>query len=286
MYSACRTTTTAISLIYIALLAPVQLYANEITVNDDWQRNVSLDSPAKRIIALAPHLTELVYEAGAGERLVGVSDYSDYPPPALELPVVSDYRTFNHELIIQLNPDLILVWGLTLKQPIFQKFKSIAYNFYVSQPENFEQIARNFEDIAKLVGKLPEARMKANAFRLKLKSLSHPPQSERRTAYLLWLQPTLSINKKSWISKAIRLCGGINIFADLQPETVRLGREALLSAKPDYVLHSLGPDIEPDTIAKLFGAVGKIHYIEPDLVQRPSLRIIGGVEQICQIYHP
>lgn len=278
-------TTLLALLTYAALLSPVPSEANEVTVVDDWQRSVSLTKPAKRIITLAPHLTELVYQAGAGNRLVGVSDYSDYPSSATALPIVSDYRTVNHELIIQLNPDLILVWGLMLKQPLFQKFKSIAHHFYVSQPESFEHIVRNLEDIAQLAGTLPQVRDTALAFRRTLKSLAEPTQAKRRTAYLLWLQPTLSVNKKSWISKAIELCGGINIFADLQPETVRLGREALLTAKPDYVLHSLGPDVDAQIILRLFGSSSKIHYIEPDLVQRPSLRIVEGVKQICQIYH-
>ena len=262
------------------------IYADEIVVVDDWQRTVSLESPARKIITLAPHLAELVYSAGGGDYLVGVSEHSDYPPKLLDLPIVADYRTFNKELLIKLAPDLILVWGVMLKQPVFRSLATSGYSFYVSQPEDFADIAKTLEDIGALIGQPNLANSGAEQFRQTITSLQRKVATARRTAYLLWLKPTLSINRTSWISKAISLCGGINIYADLEPQVVRLGREALLLSKPDYVIHSLESDIDKTAIINLFGADIPTHYVDSDLIQRPSLRIAQGVEKICRIYQP
>ena len=274
----------AATLILIALCAAG--IADEIVVTDDWQRTISLQNPAARIVTLAPHLTELVYSAGGGERLVGVSEHSDYPEQALSLPVVADYRTFNKELLLKLAPDLILVWGVMLKQPIYRRLNAAGYSFYVSEPGDFADIAKTLEDIGMLIGQPQPSTARADQFRQTIKSLQRDTQATRRTAYLLWLKPTLSINRTSWMSKAISVCGGINIYADLEPQVVRLGREALLVSKPDYVMHSFDSGIDEKTIVDLFGSEIPTHYIESDLIQRPSLRIVQGVEKICRIYEP
>ncbi|MBC6414421.1 MAG: ABC transporter substrate-binding protein [Chromatiales bacterium] len=260
--------------------------ADEIIVVDDWQREVLLDRPAHRIITLAPHLGELVYTAGGGDFLLGVSEHSDYPPQIRKLPIVADYRTFNQELLVKLAPDLILVWGVMLKQPVFQRLISTGYSFYISEPQDFADIAKTLEDIGVLIGQPQTAWRRAEQFRQTIASLRREQQATHRTAYLLWLKPTLSINRTSWISKAISLCGGINIYADLEPQVVRLGREALLLSKPDYIIHSLESGVDQAAIISLFGDNIPTHYVDADLIQRPSLRIVQGVEKICRIYNP
>ena len=272
-------------IIFILIALCTSINANEIVVVDDWQREISLDTPARRIITLAPHLTELVYSAGGDEYLLGVSEHSDYPPQALALPIVSDYRTFNQELLLKLAPDLILVWGVMLKQPVFRRLNATGYNFYVSQPSNFEDIASTLEDIGALIGQSQTAIAQADQFRQTLESLRRSAQENRKTAYLLWLKPTLSVNRTSWMSKAISLCGGTNIYADLEPQVVRLGRETLLLSKLDYVIHSFESGIDKETIVNLFGDDIPTRYIESDLIQRPSLRIVQGIEKICHTYN-
>ena len=272
-------------IIFILIALCTSINANEIVVVDDWQRKISLDAPARRIITLAPHLTELVYSAGADEYLLGVSEHSDYPPQALALPIVSDYRTFNQELLLKLAPDLILVWGVMLKQPVFRRLNATGYNFYVSQPSDFEDIANTLEDIGALIGQSQTAIAQADQFRQTLESLRRSAQANRKTAYLLWLKPTLTVNRTSWMSKAISLCGGTNIYADLEPQVVRLGRETLLLSKPDYVIHSFESGIDKETIVNLFGDEIPTRYIESDLIQRPSLRIVQGIEKICHTYN-
>ena len=261
-------------------------YADDAVVVDDWQRTVALESAARRIVTLAPHLTELVYSAGGGDYLVGVSEHSDYPRAALDLPVVADYRTFNQELLLKLSPDLILVWGVMLKMPLLQRLQSAGYNFYVSEPSDFEDIAATLEDIGVLIGQPQAARTKAAQFRQTLQLMRREVQQSRKTVYLLWLKPTLSINRTSWMSKAISLCGGVNIYADLEPQVVRLGREALLSSKPNYVMHSFAAGVDKEVVVDLFGSEIPTYYISSDLIQRPSLRIMKGVEKICRIYEP
>ena len=272
-------------IIFILLGLCATVAADEIIVVDDWQRTISLENPARRIITLAPHLTELVYSAGGGPYLVGVSEHSDYPPQVLELPVVADYRTFNRELLLKLAPDLILVWGVMLKQPVFRRLNDTGYDFYISEPNDFEDIAKTLRDVGVLIGQPEKSSVLADRFEQTLAALRRTVQTNHKTAYLLWLKPTLSVNRTSWISKAIGLCGGTNIYADLEPQVVRLGREALLLSKPDYIFHSFESGVDKGTIADLFGKQIPTHYIESDLIQRPSLRIVKGVEKICRVYN-
>ena len=261
-----------------------------IEVKDDLQRTVSLKSPARRIISLAPHLTELVYSAGAGNSLVGVSRHCDYPPQVAALPRVSDHTTFNYELISRLKPDLVLVWKAGLKDTTLNRLASLYRSVYVSGPIDFGNIAENLIEIGILTGNTVPARRAADSFLHEIDTLAarHTRSQPVKTLYLLWHTPPITVGSNHWISRVITLCGGTNIFASTLADIVTVNRESLRLMYPDVVLHSFKMvSGDPAALIQPLGLpnTNPVFYIESDSVQRPSLRLAQGAAQLCRLIH-
>ena len=262
----------------------------DIEVKDDLQRTIVLNQPAARIVSLAPHLTELVYSAGAGDKLVGVSRHCDHPPAVSRLPKVSDHTTVNYEYLAMRRPDLILVWGAGLKDTTLHKLVSLHHHVYVSDPADFEGIADNLAEIGVLAGTAAHARKTADAFLREVNAAAsdYAQPQPVKTLYLIWHDPLMTIGGGHWISHAINLCGGVNVFADVIADTVKLNRESLQLTPIDIALHSLQGYAAPDESATLgvkLGLNAPVLYIEDDLIQRPSLRFIRGTVQLCRLMH-
>ena len=259
-------------------------------VIDDLRRTVSMDRPAERVVSLAPHLTELVYSAGAGDRLVGVSRHCDYPPAVSELPKVSDHVTVNHELLAKVRPDLVLVWGAGLKDVTLHKLTSLYGNVYVSMPDDFRGIAKNLLDIAALTGRPALGQRTASRFLDEIDDIAarYADAPPVETLYLLWHVPPMTINGEHWISEALALCNGNNVFADAAMGVVRINRESLQLLRVDVLVHSLREyESRPKALSALLGLPDNlpVSYIEDDLMQRPSLRIAHSIDKLCRIVH-
>ena len=113
----------------------------EVMVNDDLGKSVRLDQPANRIISLAPHLTEIAFAAGAGDKLVGVVSYSDYPPAALDIPIIGSYNSINYEALVALQPDLVLVWNSGNGEELAERLNALGLTVFVSEPKRLSDIA-------------------------------------------------------------------------------------------------------------------------------------------------
>ena len=272
--------TAVVSVAWIATAAQAG-----IRVIDDRQRVVELAAPAQTIVSLAPHLTELVFSAGAGARLAGVSQSCDYPPPAKRLPKVSNAHSINYERLAMLAPDLVLAWGPALKPTALGRLETVVRNVYISNPDDFESIAANLDAIGRLSGHAEHAARERGRFLQKVAALKagavrrHPPL---RVFYLLWHPPPMTVNRNSWISKVIEICGGVNIYAHLAMHSPVLNRETLLTSDAQFVIQSIGQDFDQGVITHLFGRPIAAIYADPDTLQRPSLRLIDGAERICR----
>ncbi len=259
-------------------------------VVDDLQRIVSMDGLAERVVSLAPHLTELVYSAGAGEKLVGVSRHCDYPPAVSQLPKVSDHVSINYELLSQARPDLVLVWGAGLKDITLHKLVSLYGNVYVSGPDTLRGIAKNLLDIATLTGHPTLGQRNATQFLQEIEAIATRYADARtvETLYLLWHVPPMTINGAHWISGTLELCNGRNVFADVAMNVVQINRESLQLLKIDILVHSLQEYAsQPKALSAMLGLPDTlpVSYIEDDLIQRPSLRIARSADELCRIIH-
>ena len=171
----------------------------------------------RRIVSLAPHLTELVFAAGAGDALVGVVEYSDYPVAAKSLPRIGDAFRIDIERVIALNPDLVLAWSSGNPQQMVDLVAAQGIPVTILEPVHLEQIAEQIEHIGNLAGTVAKARVSAMEFRKRLRSLEKEfgERDNISVFYQISSKPLYTINKYQIISEAIAFCGGSNIFADL-----------------------------------------------------------------------
>ena len=261
----------------------------EIVVTDTSGVIVKLAAPAKRIVSLAPHITELLFAAGAGSRVVGTVDYSDYPPAARALPKVGGHA-LDLEAIVALKPDLILGWASGNAAASVARLRSLGLTVHLSEPNRIEDIAGELERIGILAGTAATANAAAKAFRQRYAKLT-ARYSQRPPVvvfYQIWKQPLMTVNGKQIISDAIRLCGGRNVFAQLPILAPTVTVEAVIAANPEAIVASGMGESRPEwlddwrrwtTLAAV--ARDNLYFVPPDLIQRHTPRILDGAEQLC-----
>jgi iron complex transport system substrate-binding protein len=276
-----------------ALTATVALFASahaELVFKDDSGHEVRLKAPAKRIVTLAPHATEMLYAAGAGDRLIGTVDYSDYPPAAKKVARIGSYDRFDLEAISALKPDLIVAWETGNPAGQVDKLKALGLTVYVSQPNRMEDVAGQVERIGQLAGTESTAKAAAAQFRQRLETLhrNNAGKPKVRVFYQIWKAPLMTVGGPQIISSAIQLCSGENVFGHLTQMAPTVSVEAVLAADPEAVVATGMGDARPDWLNDWnkwprMTAVkrGNLFHIHPDLMQRHTPRILDGAEQLC-----
>lgn len=263
--------------------------AQSISVVDDNQRTVTLAGPAQRIISLAPSLTELLFVAGAGNRIVGVSEYSDHPPQAQGIPIVGRYDLLDMEAIVAYGPDLIVVWRSGNPQAAVQRLIDLGFNVYIAEPRTLLSIADHIENFATLAGTQATGQAASRYFHEQIDALRSRYQDSAKVTvfYQVWNEPLISVGGDELINDIITLCGGSNVFAELGLAP-KVSVESVLERDPALIIAS-GMDIaRPEWLDEWrrwpqLQAVANdaLFFIPPDLVQRHSLRVLSGALQMC-----
>ena len=246
--------------------------------------------PVERIIALAPHITENVFSAGAGDKLVGVVSYSNYPEAAKKLPIVGGYHSLNIEAILALQADLVIMWDEG-NGPTLEKLEKLGMTVYVSELRNLDDIPKSIRNISQLAGtettgEAESQRLEAALTRLKAHYANQKPLS---VFYQVWNQPLQTVNGEHMISDVIRLCGGQNSFADVPQLAPKIGIESILQRNPEVIVAS-GMDVDrPEWLDDWkaypsLTAVKKdnLYFVPPDFIQRPTARLLQGAEMMCE----
>ncbi|MCR4346817.1 MAG: cobalamin-binding protein [Sulfuricaulis sp.] len=269
----------------------ISLSAWGVEVVDDAGRIVKLKMPAKRIISLAPYLTEILFAAGAGSALVGTVNYSDYPKQALQIPRVGNYDSFDAERILALKPDLVVAWQSGNPTVQVERLRNLGLTIYLGEPRVFEDVPSNLERLGELTGTARTAQQAATAFRQRYTRLQHRYASRPMVSvfYEIWNQPLMTVNGEHLISRMMQLCGGRNVFAELAPLAPVIDLEAVLKADPEAIIASGMNEKSPEWLEDwrqypLLRAVrgNNLFFIPPDLMQRNGPRILEGAEQVCQ----
>src|SRR5258705_8147812 len=206
-----------------------------VSVTDDTGATVTLPALAQRVISLAPHVTEMLYAAGGGAKLIGAVTYSDYPPEAKQIPRVGDNKALDLERIVALKPDLIVVWRHGNAQRQLDRLRDLHIPLYFNEPHHLDDIAVTLTKLGTLLGTSPTADAAANAYRndiaqLRARYAARPPVS---VFYQVWDDPLMTLNGAHMISDVIALCGGRNVFAKLEPLVPTVSTEAVLAANPE-----------------------------------------------------
>lgn len=261
-----------------------------IAVTDDRGVPIVLDRPATRIVTLSPHLTELVYAAGAGAHLVAVPRYSDYPESARALPQIGDATRVDLERVLALQPDLILGWKSGSSAADIARLERLGLRVYVSDAARLDDVARAVRTIGRLAGTATAAEREAAGFERQVAALrvSHGSRPLLRVFYQIWDRPLLTVNGEHIITDVLALCGGANVFADAALLTPSVSLEALIAARPDVVLGGSSA-LTPTEFARQWrshrvAGVARlpVRYVPPDLIQRATPRIAQGATVICE----
>lgn len=263
--------------------------AQTVSVTDDRGKTVTLVAPARRIVALAPHLAELAFAAGAGGKLVGVARFSDFPPPTREIPQVGDAARVDFERIVPLKPDLVLAWKSGNPPGDVGRLESLGYLLFVTEPARLADIPRLLRAIGALAGTDSAAEKAAAGFEREIRVLRgrYTKALRVRVFYQIWHAPLLTVNGAHIISDVIALCGGENVFSDVSQLTPAVTLEAVLAAKPEAIVGGGSAGGEKDFAghwrASAIPALRDLpaYYVNPDLIQRQTPRIVEGARVVC-----
>lgn len=248
---------------------------------------VDLEKPASRIVAISPHLAELAYDAGAGERLIAVVRGSDFPIAVKTLPIVGDAYGIDYERLLAMQPDLVLAWGSGNRAADVRRFADRGIPVYVAEPRRLGDIARHVRAIGALAGSSEVAESAAQHFERRLDSLRK--QSEPLTwltAFVeIWPQPLFTIGPQHLISEALGLCAVRNALGGYPLSSGPVPMESVLVARPDIIVSVSGFDAV--TLRGRWAnvhslkAVDSIISIDPDLMTRATPRLLLGAETLC-----
>lgn len=276
------------ALLAIALSLPA--FAERLRIVDDAGRTVLLPRPAQRIISIAPHITELLFAAGAGDRIVGADEFSDYPLEAKALPRIGRHSSLDLEAIVALKPDIVIGWESGNRMPQLDQLERLGIPLYLNEIRSIGDIARSIEGFGTIAGTGDAAHAAAAALRARTENLA-TQQTTRiplRVFYQIWNRPLMTVSGKHLISEAIERCGGRNVFAGLAQLAPTISIESVLAANPDVILASGADADRPEWLDDWkrwpeLAAVGSdsLYAIPPDILQRPTPRFIDGVEAVC-----
>lgn len=289
MSSAGRIRLVPVGLLVFALM-PLLGGAEPVAVRDAARKTLELAEPARRIVSLAPHVSELLFEIGAGGQLVGAVQFSDYPEAAKLVPRVGDYKNLDLEALLALEPDLVIGWLSGNRSSHIEQIRRLGIPVFLTEPRRLRQIPELMRALGELSGRSAAAARVASRFETELDALrnAHQNAPSVRVFFQAWAQPLMTLNGDHLVSDAIRLCGGENVFADLPMLAPTVTVEAVLNADPQLIVT---------------GGVGKVrsrwleawkswpqlqavknrhlYLIDPDLLQRPTSRIVKGIRALC-----
>jgi iron complex transport system substrate-binding protein len=278
------------NLFALLLLAAASSHA-AITVTDDVGNKVTLANKAQRIISMSPHVTEMLFAAGGGARIVGTSEYSDYPPEANQIPRVGSNSNLDIERVLSMRPDLIIVWhsGNTARQ--LEQLRALGIPMFYSEPARIDDVPSTLLRFGQLLGTEAVAQPVAEHFRAKMAQLaaSYGKRAPVRVFYQIWDKPLYTLSDSSIVSDAIRMCGGVNVFGQLRIKAPQVSIEAVLQENPEAIFG--GDQHDPADAGlniwkpyKTLTAVqrGNLFTLGGELLTRAGPRMVQGAANMCE----
>lgn len=278
--------------ILLALLLAGGAAHAQVSVVDDTGVKVTLARPAQRVISMAPNVTELLFAAGGGGRIVGTMNYSDYPPEAKSIPSIGSNSQIDLERVVALKPDLIIVWesGNTARQ--IEQLARLGIPVFRSEPKKLEQVATSIERFGALLGTGDKAQAAARDYRARIALLAkrYGRAAPVRVFYQVWDRPLYTLNDQQIVSDAIRTCGGHNVFGKLPVIAPEVSVEAVLAQDPEAIV--AGDEHAPGDrgvgVWKPYGALaavrrGNLFTLDGELLTRPGPRTADGAASLCEV---
>jgi iron complex transport system substrate-binding protein len=246
-------------------------------------------APVQRIVSLAPHLTELTFTAGAGERLVAVAEYSDYPDAARALPRVGDAFRVDYEKLLSLRPELVLAWESGMPRPVIERMRNLGLNVVTIETHRLSDVAAALRTIGRLAQTSSIAEPAARQFEREIEALRVEYRARAPISVFLQIndRPLYTVNDRQIMSEILRLCGGRNVFGHLSDLAPAIGIEAVLAADPQAIIAT--DDAVRDAAAQWrewpqLTAVrhGNVFTLPADAIARSTTRLTAGAVTVCR----
>jgi cobalamin transport system substrate-binding protein len=268
--------------------------AREVT--DETGRRVNVPDNPRRIVSLAPNITEIIYALGLEDRLVGDTDYCDYPPAARQKPHVGSLLNPSLEEIVALKPDLVLGDAEANRRETADQLERLGIPLYGLSAHSVEDTLRSVDDLGRVLGRDTEGRTLVAGLRERIEAVERKVAGKPRpkVLFVVWYQPLITAGAQTFIADVIRIAGGDSVSNDLKGEWPRLNLESALVRDPDVILFpktsSFSPHLEEFRRLpgwKDFRAVrdGRMYFIS-DMINRPGPRLIDSLEEVASILHP
>jgi iron complex transport system substrate-binding protein len=275
--------------VFQAFLLATSAAAAPITLTDDLGRTVTLKSPARRIVTLAPFITELVFAAGAGDRVVGVSAYSNFPSQAASLPAVSSAAGISLEQLAALKPDLVMAWRDSFRLEDIERVSRFGAAVYIAYGRRLDDVPRLLKTIGTATGRDVSAAV--GDFERRVAALKSEYGGKRRVdAFLeIWHRPLTTISGRHFMNDALEICGGRNIFKEQAGVAPQVSWEEIYARDPFVIIGAGSAPTEQEFRGNwkergTLSAVrrGRVLYIDADTIQRPTTRTPEGIRQLCE----
>jgi iron complex transport system substrate-binding protein len=245
---------------------------------------------APRIVSLSPHVTELLFAAGAGPRIVGVDDSSDYPAAALHIPRVGEAAALDVERLLRLKPTLVVVWETGSPPRLRTKLERLKLHVFVTEQRTLDDIGNAIVEFGRLGGSATTAADAAYRYRSELAALRarYAGRPRLKVFYQVWDRPLYTLSGKHVVSEVMSLCGGDNIFAEMSSLAPAVDREAVIARNPDVILIGAA-GLEGARQAEQWNRFSslqavrnhRIFTLDPSLIGRMAPRILQGVQAVC-----
>jgi iron complex transport system substrate-binding protein len=267
------------------------------TFRDAMGRAVEVDGVPRRIVSLAPSLTEILYALGLGDRVVGVTRFSAYPPDAAAKPRVGTYVDLNVERILSLSPDLVVGTADGNRRSVVDLLDRAGIPVFVVNPRDVPQVIRSLVEIGNVCGVPDKARTKAGELTARVDRIVDKVSGRDRPLVFLQVnaRPIVTVNGNTFSSDLIGLAGGRNMAADQPVDYPRISREAVIQGRPEVIIISSmerGARFD-ETRRRWLGLQtipaarnGRVHLVDSDLIDRPSPRVVDGLEILARLIHP
>lgn len=258
---------------------------------------VDLPDAPKRVVSLAPSITEIVFSLGKGDLLAGVTRYSDYPAAAQKLPRVGSYIRPELETIVSLKPDLCLAVKDGNPDKVIQRIKAFGIPVYTVNPDGIDTIIRSINEIGNLLNATSEARAITDAMGAQLEAIdrtiakaSHKP----RLFFQIGISPIVSVGKNTFLNEMIRRAGGENVVTSKTPYP-RFSKEQVLALAPEMIIiTSMARNDDFDTMKQEWASwpslpavqTNNIHVVNSDILDRPTPRVVEGLAMLAALIHP
>lgn len=251
---------------------------------------LALPAQAQRIVTMAPFLTELVFAAGAGDKLVGVAAHSNYPAQAKSLPIVADATGANREALLRLQPDLVLAWRTGTPLHAVESLKIAGLPVTVMDGARIDDVPKLLRQIGALTRSTASAEEAARKFEKDLAGLreTHALRKPVSAMFEIWHAPLMTIAGNHYMTDALEACGGRNVFAEVASIAPEISLESVIAKDPEAIIGA-GSALDETTFRKNWGRLdslqavkqGALIYLNADTIQQQTPRLIDGVRAIC-----